>query len=52
MPRQRDRGGLAISAVRFELISETGETVTSAELISVPTLVYFGYTYCPDVCPF
>lgn len=35
----------------FELVSETGETVTDADVITEPTLVYFGYTFCPDVCP-
>lgn len=35
----------------FELVNGAGETVTSAELITEPTLIYFGYTYCPDVCP-
>ncbi|MEM9318216.1 MAG: SCO family protein [Pseudomonadota bacterium] len=35
----------------FELVSETGETVTDETLIVEPTLVYFGYTFCPDVCP-
>lgn len=35
----------------FELIDETGEDVTSAGLIDGPTLIYFGYTFCPDVCP-
>ncbi len=35
----------------FELVSETGETVTDADIITEPTLVYFGYTFCPDVCP-
>lgn len=35
----------------FELISETGRPVTSAEVIDGPTLIYFGYTFCPDVCP-
>lgn len=35
----------------FELVSETGETVTDAEVITAPTLMYFGYTFCPDVCP-
>ncbi|SLN30526.1 SCO family protein [Roseisalinus antarcticus] len=35
----------------FELVDETGETVTSEEIITEPTLVYFGYTFCPDVCP-
>jgi protein SCO1/2 len=35
----------------FELLSETGETVTDVDVITKPTLVYFGYTFCPDVCP-
>lgn len=35
----------------FEMVSETGETVTDTDVITTPTLVYFGYTFCPDVCP-
>lgn len=35
----------------FELVSETGETVTDEDVITKPTLIYFGYTFCPDVCP-
>jgi protein SCO1/2 len=35
----------------FTLISETGATVTDADVLTKPTLVYFGYTFCPDVCP-
>jgi protein SCO1/2 len=35
----------------FELVNSNGETVTSAALIKQPTLIYFGYTFCPDVCP-
>lgn len=35
----------------FELVSETGETVTDVDVITRPTLIYFGYTFCPDVCP-
>jgi protein SCO1/2 len=35
----------------FELVSETGETVTDKDVITEPTILYFGYTYCPDVCP-
>lgn len=35
----------------FTLVSETGETVTEKDVITKPTLVYFGYTFCPDVCP-
>ena len=35
----------------IELVSETGETVTEKEIFTRPSLLYFGYTYCPDVCP-
>lgn len=36
----------------FTMTSHQGETVTADALIDGPTLLYFGYTYCPDVCPF
>ena len=35
----------------FELVDDTGATVTDADVITGPTLIYFGYTFCPDVCP-
>lgn len=35
----------------FTLVSETGATVTDRDVITHPSLVYFGYTFCPDVCP-
>lgn len=35
----------------FELVNAQGQTVTDADVITEPTLIYFGYTYCPDVCP-
>ena len=35
----------------FTLVDETGKTVTSAEVLDQPALIYFGYTFCPDVCP-
>lgn len=35
----------------FTLVDETGATVTERDVITGPTLIYFGYTYCPDVCP-
>ncbi len=35
----------------FTLVDETGATVTDTDVITKPTLVYFGYTFCPDVCP-
>jgi protein SCO1/2 len=36
----------------FTLVSETGAEVTERDVITGPTLIYFGYSYCPDVCPF
>ncbi len=44
-------GGVASIGGPFTLVSETGQSVTDAEVITQPTLVYFGYTFCPDVCP-
>lgn len=35
----------------FELVNGAGQTVTDKDVITEPTLIYFGYTYCPDVCP-
>jgi protein SCO1/2 len=35
----------------FTLVDQDGRTVTSDSLKGKPTLIYFGYTYCPDVCP-
>jgi protein SCO1 len=36
----------------FTLVNTAGETVTDADVLTKPSLVYFGYTFCPDVCPF
>ena len=35
----------------FTLVNSRGETVTDEDVITGPTLIYFGYTFCPDVCP-
>lgn len=35
----------------FTLVNGKGETVTDTDVITEPTLIYFGYTFCPDVCP-
>ncbi len=35
----------------FELVNAEGQTVTDTDVITEPSLVYFGYTFCPDVCP-
>ncbi len=35
----------------FELVSGTGETVTDETFSTKPTVMFFGFTFCPDVCP-
>ncbi|WP_439137266.1 SCO family protein [Roseicyclus sp.] len=44
-------GGAGAIGGPFTLVDETGQTVTDADVITAPTLLYFGYTFCPDVCP-
>ncbi|HBM59377.1 MAG TPA: SCO family protein [Citreicella sp.] len=44
-------GGVETIGGPFTLVNAAGETVTDAEVITEPALVYFGYTFCPDVCP-
>ena len=36
---------------RFNLIDETGQLVTQDNYTGKFRLVYFGFTFCPDVCP-
>ncbi|WP_373355366.1 SCO family protein [Pseudoroseicyclus sp. CXY001] len=33
------------------LVSETGEAIAVSEALGGFSLVYFGYTFCPDICP-
>lgn len=35
----------------FTLVDANGKTVTDKEVLAKPALVYFGYSFCPDVCP-
>ena len=44
-------GGSSTIGGPFELVDEAGKTVTDKDVITGPTLIYFGYTFCPDVCP-
>lgn len=44
-------GGATIGGP-FTLVNAAGETVTDTDVITEPSLVYFGYTFCPDICPF
>jgi protein SCO1/2 len=44
-------GGAGAIGGPFELVDEDRHAVTDQDVPSEPTLIYFGYTYCPDVCP-
>lgn len=35
----------------FTLTDGAGRRVTDADVIKGPTLIYFGYAFCPDICP-
>lgn len=35
----------------FTLVDHSGKTVTDADFHGKFVLIFFGYTFCPDVCP-
>ena len=35
----------------FELVDQTGASRDNADFAGAPIALFFGYTYCPDVCP-
>jgi protein SCO1 len=35
----------------FQMTDQTGQTVTEKSLQGRPTLIFFGFTHCPDICP-
>lgn len=37
--------------VPFELVDQTGSTITEAAFRGRPTALFFGFTHCPEICP-
>lgn len=44
-------GGLDSFGTDFTLTATDGNRITAAQVFDKPSLLYFGYTFCPDVCP-
>ncbi len=47
-PPQRPLG---VTGQEFALASSQGGSFTQNDLKGTPSLIFFGYTFCPDVCP-
>lgn len=47
------RGMTAASSIGgpFQLVDQAGQTVSEKSLQGKPTIIFFGFTHCPDVCP-
>ena len=50
-PEQTGLRPIALSEMEFRLSDHEGDEVGPETLIGRPTMVFFGFTYCPDVCP-
>ncbi|MGN6683965.1 MAG: SCO family protein [Devosia sp.] len=42
---------VGVTGTPFTLSSTKGGEFTQGDLKGTPSLVFFGYTFCPDVCP-
>jgi protein SCO1/2 len=51
VPSFTSKDGVVTIGGPFTLTDQNGATVTEAALQGHPSLIYFGYTFCPDVCP-
>ncbi len=43
--------GVALVGGPFTMLNQRGETVTDKTFRGRPMLLFFGFTYCPDICP-
>lgn len=50
-PDQPRGTGVALVGGPFTLTDQNGKRVTEKDFLGSYMLVFFGYTYCPDICP-
>lgn len=50
-PTSQQTSGKALVGGPFTLTDETGKTVTDKDFSGRYTMVFFGFTSCPDICP-
>ncbi|MFC5038629.1 SCO family protein [Tianweitania sediminis] len=50
-PTDEVSSGTAKVGGSFSLVSHGGERVDNQSLVGRAYLVFFGFTYCPDICP-
>ncbi|MEP7173184.1 MAG: SCO family protein [Aestuariivirga sp.] len=51
LPHNPIGSGTALVGGPFTLTDQNGRKVTEKDFLGKYMLVFFGYTYCPDVCP-
>ena len=50
-PLPNDGRPLPLTAMEFDLTDHEGRRAGPDTLVGSPSMVFFGFTYCPDVCP-
>lgn len=48
---QRERTVAQAFGAPFELVDHNGEQITEAAFRGAPSVIFFGFTHCPEVCP-